>query len=98
MLGPDLPDVVDVAAEQRLDLLVEVLDLILVLDLACQQKGDAGPAGHLDRFARALVARHPTEPAVVPSTAGADRKGLRLDAVMDDSGDRNRAGSRGLMM
>jgi hypothetical protein len=98
LLGPDLPDVVDVAAEQRLDLLAEVLDLVFVLDLAGQKKGDAGPAGHVDRFARSLVARHPAEPAVVPAASGADRKSLRLDAVMDHSGDRNRAGGRGLMM
>jgi hypothetical protein len=69
-----------------------------VLDLARQQEGDAGPAGHLDRLARALVARHPAEPAVVPSCTGAHRKSSRLDAVMDHRGDRNRAGSRGLMM
>ena len=98
MLGPDLPDVFDVAAEQRLDLLVEVLDLVLVLDLARQQQPDAGPRGNLDRFARSFVARHPAEPAVVPAAASANGKGLRLDPVMDHGGDRNRAGGCGLMM
>ena len=74
--GVDLADVVDVAAEERLDLGPVVLVLVGVAHLGGDGEGDAGALGDLDGLADALVGGHaPDEDQVV--AAGTDRVAVR---------------------
>ena len=100
--GPDLAQVDDVVAQQRLDPVGEELPLGGLADLGGDEQPPAdrphGPGGVVDAF----VGHDPPEeqevgPAVVAG-AVAQRVGVEVEAVVDDGGDGEvRAGAPGLV-
>ena len=78
----DLADVLDVAAELRLDVGLEVMALLDILHLACQDHRQAGLAGERDGMMSPLVGRHAAEEEKVPVVVGMEWIAIHRDRVV----------------
>ena len=83
--------------EQRLDLRLEVGDLVVLAHLGAEHQPLAGLLGDADGVVHALVGRHPADEHDIAAAARTCLVEVEVDAVVDDSGDLGSAVHFGLI-
>ena len=97
VVGSDLADVADLVVQQRLDAVVEVLDLLLLAHLGRHDQRQSGLVRDRGGLLGTLLRGEPAQEQQVPALAAADRELLGAQPVMDDRVDRHR-GAAGLVV